>query len=81
MKKAEKLTLSVSEAAAELGCSERYLYMLLHRPDCTFCLRLGRKMRVVRSEFERWICDQARSSTHAYSFDRPADASARRIPR
>lgn len=58
---APRLTLSVAEAAAELGCSERYLYQLLRRSDCTFGLHLGRKIRVVRTELERWIYDQAGS--------------------
>jgi len=55
----ERLTLSVSEAAAELGVSERYLYELLRRPDCTYGIHLGRKIRIVRSEFEKWIREKA----------------------
>jgi len=79
MKKADKLTLSVSEAADELGCSERYLYMLLRRPDCTYCLHLGRKIRVVRSEFERWIRDQAEPSVQTNSLVMPAGVPVRRV--
>ena len=55
------LTMSVPQAAAELGCSEKYLYELLRRSDCTFGLRLGRKIRVVRSELENWVVDHSRN--------------------
>ena len=55
-----KLTLSVPEAAAEIGVSERYMYELMKRTDCTYALHLGRKLRVVRSEFEKWLYMQVR---------------------
>lgn len=57
----ERLTISVPEAANEAGCSAKYMYELLRRADCTFCLRLGRKIRIDRLKFERWIHDQAGS--------------------
>jgi excisionase family DNA binding protein len=55
------LTLSVPEAAAQLGVSERYMYELLRRSDCTFGLHLGRKIRIVRSELEKYVLAQAAS--------------------
>lgn len=62
MTTSERITMSVPEAAAELGCSERYMYELMRRDDCTYGLRLGRRLRVVRSEFERWILNQTAES-------------------
>lgn len=54
-----RLTISVNEGATHLGCSVRYMYEILRRSDCTFALHLGRRVRIVRSEFERWISQQA----------------------
>lgn len=59
--KPESLTLSIEEAAHELGCSTRFLYELCRRDDCQIAVHLGRKIRVVRSELERWILEQAKA--------------------
>lgn len=59
--KTESLTLSVAEAAAELGCSTRFLYELCRRDDCSFSFRLGRKIRISRSDFQNFIAEQVHS--------------------
>lgn len=59
--KIESLTLSVQEASAIVGCSTRFFYGLCRRDDCQFAVHFGRKIRVVRSELERFLIEQAQA--------------------
>jgi excisionase family DNA binding protein len=49
-------TLSVNEAAARIGVSERTLYEHIRQGRCPFpVLAIGRKKRIPVRPFERWL--------------------------
>ena len=54
----ERLTLSVPEAAAELGVSSKTVYNLIHT-DGFPVLWLGRCARISREGLRRWVAIQA----------------------
>ncbi len=56
--KAERMTLSAEEAAAELGVNVKSVYQLA-RIDGFPAFRIGRKVRISRDGLEAWIRAQA----------------------
>lgn len=52
----EKLTMSVHEAARELGICLRYVYQLCHREDFP-AIRFGRNIRISREGLREWVRD------------------------
>lgn len=58
--KAERLTMSVAEAAVELGVSERTVYNMTHRDDFP-TVKIGTRTRIYREGLREWIRAQAGS--------------------
>ena len=54
----ERLTMSVAEAAGELGISLPTAYTLTHRADFP-ALRIGSRVRVSREGLRVWVQEQA----------------------
>lgn len=53
-----KLTMSVAEAAQELGICSRIVYDLVHRADFP-AIRIGRRVRISREGLAEWVRKQA----------------------
>lgn len=53
----EKMTLSVPEAAEELGICTKMCYELTHRADFP-AVKLGRRTRIPRAGLLAWIQEQ-----------------------
>lgn len=53
----EKLTMSVSEAAEELGICAKSVYTLTHRADFP-TIKIGRRTRVSREGLREWVRKQ-----------------------
>lgn len=51
------LTLSVAEAAKELGICEKTLYTLTHRSDFP-TIKIGRRTRISREGLQEWVRQQ-----------------------
>lgn len=56
------LTLSVEEAARELGVCVKTVYTLSHREDFPV-IRIGRRTRISREGLAEWVRRQDRSKT------------------
>lgn len=56
-----RLTMSVAEAAELLGVSLPIMYGLCNSTDCSFVIRLGRKIRIHAPSFEAWMMEQAQA--------------------
>ena len=61
---AEKITLSIEEAAALSGLGQNYIESLLRMPDCPFLYHVNRdegqekrRKRVIRVPFEQFIVE------------------------
>lgn len=50
----DRMTLSVAEAAEQLGVSTRFAYDLANRADFP-TIRLGRRIRVSRDGLREWV--------------------------
>ncbi len=50
----EGLTISVAEAAKELGVCTKTVYDLTHRPDFP-TIKIGRRTRVSREGLAQWV--------------------------
>jgi len=50
----EKLLLTMSEAAALMGCSRAHLYNLINKGEIPV-VRLGRSVRIPRKWLEQWV--------------------------
>ena len=48
------LTMSVQEAAEQLGICTKYCYMLTHRADFP-TIKIGRRTRISREGLQEWI--------------------------
>lgn len=59
-----RLTMSISEAAQELGICEKSVYTLTHRADFPV-IRLGRRVRISREGLRIWVRQQAQGNTEA----------------
>ena len=57
-----KLTYDAGEIAEILGISKSKAYDLLHREDFP-TLRIGKRLLVVRSNFDTWLEEQSGSCT------------------
>lgn len=53
----DSLTLSVAEAAKELGICEKTLYTLTHRADFP-TIKIGRRTRISREGLQVWVRQQ-----------------------
>lgn len=60
--KVERLTMSVAEAAEELGVSTATAYTLVHRADFP-ALWIGKRVRVSRDGLREWVRMQAQKNT------------------
>lgn len=50
----ERLTMSVAEAAAELGVSTKKMYDVVHRRDFP-TVKIGTRIRVSREGLREWV--------------------------
>lgn len=50
----ERLTISVAEAAKQLGVCTKTVYDLAHRPDFPV-IKIGRRTRVSREGLAEWV--------------------------
>ena len=57
------LTLNASQIASILGISKSCAYTLLHREDFP-TVRIGRRMIVSKTKFERWLESQDCGAEH-----------------
>lgn len=55
---AERLTLTIEEAAATLGVSTRHLRTMIAEGEVPVA-RLGRRVLIVRTQLEAWLNDRA----------------------
>lgn len=53
----ERLTLSVEEAARELGVCSKVVYSLTHRADFP-TIKIGRRTRISREGLREWVRKQ-----------------------
>ena len=53
----ERLTLSVEEAARELGVCSKVVYTLTHRADFP-TIKIGRRTRISREGLREWVRNQ-----------------------
>lgn len=53
----ERLTMSIAEAAMELGVCEKTVYTLTHRQDFP-TIKIGRRTRVSREGLRDWVRKQ-----------------------
>ena len=56
----ERLTLSVEEAARELGVCSKVVYTLTHRADFP-TIKIGRRTRISREGLREWVRKQENS--------------------
>ena len=57
----EKLTMSIAEAAAELGVCEKTVYTLTHRQDFP-TIKIGRRIRISREGLRDWVQAQQQNN-------------------
>ena len=57
----EKLTMSIAEAAAELGVCEKTVYTLTHRQDFP-TIKIGRRIRISREGLRDWVQSQQQNN-------------------
>lgn len=51
----QSATMTVKEAAKYLNINSNSMYELVHRPDFTAALRLGRRILVSREALDEWL--------------------------
>ena len=61
MSAVECLTMSVEEAAQQLGICTKIAYQLTHRADFP-TIKIGRRTRVSREGLREWVRQQAQNS-------------------
>ncbi|WP_390620264.1 helix-turn-helix domain-containing protein [Rubripirellula amarantea] len=49
--------MSVDDVAAELGCSSRHVRRMIDGQRLPRPIRLGSLVRILRSDFDRWLAD------------------------
>ncbi len=59
---AESLTMSVEEAAQQLGICTKIVYQLTHRADFP-TIKIGRRTRVSREGLREWVRKQEQNRT------------------
>ena len=57
----ERITFTVQELAARLGCSEGHLYRLIERDELPGAYQLGHKHLIHKPTFLAWEADQVAS--------------------
>ena len=57
----EKMTMSIAEAAAELGVCEKTVYTLTHRQDFP-TIKIGRRIRISREGLRDWVQAQQQNN-------------------
>ena len=62
MSAVETLTMSVEEAAQELGICTKLVYQLTHRADFP-TIKFGRRTRVSREGLREWVRKQEQNRT------------------
>ena len=60
----ERLTMSVVEAAAELGVSTKKMYDVVHRRDFP-TVKIGTRIRVSREGLREWVRNNEQNRTEA----------------
>lgn len=63
-KRVERLTMSVAEAAAELGVSTKKMYDVVHRRDFP-TVKIGTRIRVSREGLREWVRNNEQNRTEA----------------
>ena len=59
----DRIALSVSEAAAQIGVSKSKMYEIINRDDCDFSFMLGGRRLVNRSKLAAWIDKQTEKAS------------------
>lgn len=62
MTEENRITLSVEQAAAQLGVSIPVLRDLTHKPGFP-CFRIGRRVLIPRADLIEWVSRQAKEGT------------------
>lgn len=62
MSAVESLTMSVEEAAQQLGICTKIAYQLTHRADFP-TIKIGRRTRVSREGLREWVRSQEQNKT------------------
>ena len=57
----ERLTMSVEEAAEELGICTKNMYTLTHRADFP-TIKIGRRTRISREGLREWVRQQTQNT-------------------
>lgn len=57
----ERLTMSVEEAAEELGICTKNVYTLTHRADFP-TIKIGRRTRISREGLREWVRQQTQNA-------------------
>lgn len=57
----ERLTMSIAEAAMELGVCEKTVYNLTHRQDFP-TIKIGRRTRISREGLRDWVLAQQQNT-------------------
>lgn len=60
----ERLTMSVAEAAVELGVSTKKMYDVVHRRDFP-TVKIGTRIRVSREGLREWVRNHEQNRTEA----------------
>lgn len=60
----ERLTMSIAEAAKELGVCEKTVYTLTHRQDFP-TIKIGRRTRISREGLRAWVQAQQQNGVKA----------------
>lgn len=60
----DRLTMSVAEAADQLGISLKSAYTLTHRQDFT-TIKIGRRTRISRDGLREWVRTQEQNRMEA----------------
>lgn len=64
----ERLTMSIAEAAAELGVCEKTVYTLTHRQDFP-TIKIGRRTRISREGLRAWVLTQQQNKMGVRSWN------------
>jgi len=54
----DSMTMTAQQAADKLGISKGLLYKMVHAGQFYPAIRIGKKIMVLKDEFERWVEEQ-----------------------
>ena len=74
----QRLTMSVAEAAEELGISTRFAYDLTHREDFP-AIRIGHRTRVSREGLREWVRSQEQNRKAALVLEHQSGKADKQI--